>query len=79
MRLLVAFYNRLDVKLVLMNGSRCTHYWEPPDWKTRGQDARVTVILNMWNDHVFTYNTDVGAPPEVSKDTWAEEDRKSVV
>ena len=46
---------------------------DPSRLETRGQDARVTVILNVWNDHVFTYNTDVGAPPDVSKDNWADE------
>ena len=59
-RLLVAFYRRLDVKLVLMNGSRCAHIWEPENWATRGRDAKVTVVLNVWCDHVSTYNADVG-------------------
>ncbi len=61
MRLLVAFYGRLNVKLVLMSGSRCTHEWQPGDWEARGQDARVTGILNVWSDHVFTYDTEAGA------------------
>ncbi len=46
-RLLVAYYCRLDVRLVLMNGSRCTQTWQPGDWETRCQDARVTVVLNV--------------------------------
>ncbi len=59
-KLLQAYYRRLDVKLVLMNGSRCAHIWEPENWATRGQNAKVTVVLNVWCDHVSTYNADVG-------------------
>ena len=33
-RLLQAYYHPLDIKLVLMNGSRCAHIWEPGDWAT---------------------------------------------
>ena len=28
MKLLQAYYNCLDIKLVLMSGSRCAHSWE---------------------------------------------------
>ena len=72
-RLLTAYYRRLDVKLVLMNGSRCAYIWAPGDWETRCQDARVTVILNVWSDHVSTYTEETGnhAPPQ--PETWAED------
>ena len=59
-RLLDAYYRRLGVKLVIMNGSRCAQIWEPPGWESRGRDDKVTVVLNVWNDHVSTYTPDVG-------------------
>jgi hypothetical protein len=59
-RLLQAYYKQLGVKLVLMNGSRCAQIWEPVDWATRYKDNKVTVVLNVWNDHVSTYETDIG-------------------
>ena len=34
-RILVAYYERLDVRLVLMNGARCSQVWEPADWTDR--------------------------------------------
>ena len=59
-RLLEAYYHRLGVKLVIMNGSRCAQIWEPPNWANRGKDGKVTVVLKVWNDHVSTYAPDVG-------------------
>ena len=56
LHLLQADYDRLGVKLVLPNGNRCAHIWEPDDWAKRGQDDKATVVLNVWNDHVSTYN-----------------------
>ena len=60
-RLLRAYYERLDVKLVLMSGSRCAQVWQPDDWATRERDrgAKTTVVLNVWSDHVSTYHSDV--------------------
>ena len=73
--LLQAYYNRLDVKLVLLNGSRCAHVWQPDDWATRDRGAKTTVVLNVWSDHVSTYNSDV-APYAADKPTeeapWAD-------
>ena len=66
-RLLEAYYRQLGVKLVLMNGARCAQIWEPDDWASRGPDNKVTVVLNVWNDHVSTYTTDVG--DEVPEET----------
>ena len=57
-RLLQAYYNRLDVKLVLLNGRRCAHIWQPDNWATRGKDQKVTVVLNVWCDDVSTYTAD---------------------
>ena len=67
------YYAKLKTRLVLMNGSRCTHVWEPSDWKTRSADQKVTVILNVWADHVSTYNSDIDhAPTEPDRQLWAE-------
>ena len=65
-KLLQAYYSSLDVRLVLMNGSRCARIWQPDNWATRGKDQKVTVVLNVWGDHVSTYDADVGfhAPDE---------------
>ena len=74
-RLLEAYYRSLDVKLVLMNGSRCAHIWQPPDWEQRYKDARVTVVLNIWNDHVWAYDAETGrnAPSVCDDKEWAED------
>ena len=74
-RLLEAYYRSLDVKLVLMNGSRCAYIWQPPDWEQRYKDARVTVVLNVWGDHVWAYDADAGrhAPAAPDKQEWAED------
>ena len=71
-RLLEAYYHRLGVKLVIMNGSRCAQIWEPPNWASRGRDDKVTVVLNVWNDHVSMYAPDVGndIPSEVGTREW---------
>ena len=58
--LLRAYYHRLDVKLVLMDGSRCAHIWQPDNRATRERSAKTTVVLNVWSDHVSTYHSDVG-------------------
>ena len=48
------YYEKLKTRLVLMNGSSCTHDWTPFDWNTRSADKKVSVILNVWADHVST-------------------------
>jgi len=48
------YYAKLKTRLVLMNGSCCTHVWQPSDWNTRSADKKVSVILNVWADHVST-------------------------
>ena len=58
-RLLVEYYKRLDVKLVLMNGSRNYQTWVPNDWDQRGKSDKLTVILNVWSHHVSTYKPSV--------------------
>ena len=58
--LLVAFYERLDVKLVLINGSRFVRTWVPMDWDSRERDDKVSVVLNVWSHHVSAYKPQVG-------------------
>ena len=68
-KLLQAYHSSLGNRLIFMNGSRCTHVWQPDDWATRSADAKVTVALNVWADHVSAYHPDVGchAPKEPDK------------
>lgn len=55
-RLLERYFRRLGVRLILFNGSRCNSIWEPGDWASRDWRDKTTVILNVWSDHVSTYN-----------------------
>ncbi len=55
-RLLERYFRRLGVRLILFNGSRCKSIWEPGDWASRDWRDKTTVILNVWSDHVSTYN-----------------------
>jgi len=59
-KLLVAYYERLDVKLVLMNGGRCHQVWEPEGWHEREREKKIAVVLNVWSNHVSAYTSDVG-------------------
>ena len=65
-RLLVAYYERLGVKLVLLNGSRCVRIWEPEDWASRDRWNQISVVLNVWSDHVSTY-TSQGSEPNLTE------------
>jgi hypothetical protein len=55
-RLLERYFRCLGVKLILFNGSRNIGFWEPGDWAARDWRDKTTVILNVWSDHVSTYN-----------------------
>ena len=68
-RLLEAYYKSLNVRLVLMNGSRCMQTWDPMDWETRMRFHRTTVILNVWNDHISTYEP-MEDTPSPSAQKW---------
>ena len=65
-RLLVAYYEQLRVKLVLLNGSRCVRIWEPKDWATRERRDQISVVLNVWSDHVSCY-TPLGCAPNLTE------------
>ena len=54
-KLLVKYYEKLGVKLILMNGGRCHRVWEPEDWQEREKHRQVSVVLNVWSNHVSTY------------------------
>ena len=68
-RLLEAYCKSLSLRLVLMNGSRCMQTWDPPDWETRMRYHRTTVVLNIWNDHVSTYEP-MDNTPSPSAQKW---------
>ena len=68
--LLVAYYQRLKCRLVLINGSRCARIWEPEDWASRDRNQQISVVLNVWSHHVSTYN------PEASRAYLVEKDAK---
>ena len=57
-----------------MNGRRCAHVWQPDNWATRNKDQKVTVVLNVWCDHVSSYSADVScfAPDKPCEAEWAE-------
>ena len=66
------YYEKLKTRLVLMNGSRCTHDWTPSDWNTRSADKKVSVVLNVWGDHVSTYVSDIDNVPAIDQQSWPE-------
>ena len=71
-KLLVAYYQNLDVKLVLMHGSNCFQTWEPINWEQRKRADKLTVIINVWNHHVSTYNSCVAdSYPEPKTTKWS--------
>ena len=70
-KLLVAYYEQLNVKLVLMNGGRCHRVWEPEGWHERERDQKIAVVLNVWSNHVSAYRSDVGdMHPQEKKKRW---------
>ena len=56
MRLLELFYKKLNVRLVIFSGATCRYVHTPDDWDSRGKDDKHTVVLNVWSNHVFTYD-----------------------
>ena len=51
------YYIKLNVRLVILQGSTCRYLHTPPNWEEMHQ--KTTVVLNVWSNHVFTYNRDV--------------------
>ena len=48
---------------MLLQGAVCRYLHVPEDWGDRRVQDKTTVILNVWNKHVFTYNRDVADIP----------------
>ena len=57
-KLLVAYYEKLGVRLILLNGSHCEKVFTPGDWEERSRDKQVSVVLNVWSNHVSCYKAD---------------------
>ena len=55
MRLLEMFYKKLNVRLIIYNGATCRYVHTPEDWELRAKDDKHTVVMNVWDSHVFTY------------------------
>ena len=62
-RLLKLFYESLGCRLVLFQRSTCRYVHIPDDWSTRPWNEKDTVVLNIWSNHVFTYNNSVNDIP----------------
>ena len=63
------FYKRLDVRLVIFQGTMCRYVHTPTDWSDRKPEHKQTVVLDVWNNHVFTYNRSVADIPFMAKDS----------
>ena len=64
-RLLQHFYK--DVRLVIYNGSECRYVHVPENWESWPERRRKTVVLNVWGNHVFTYDNPQARNPKVKK------------
>ena len=62
-RLLKLFYESLNVQLVLFQGDTCRYVYTPPNWDTLSWKEKDTVVLNIWSNHVFTYDKIVNKIP----------------
>ena len=62
-RLLKLFYESLGCRLVLFQGPTRRYVHIPDDWSTRPWNEKDTVVLNIWSNHVFTYNNSVNDIP----------------
>ena len=56
LRILQLFYKRLGTRLVILQGGMCRYVHTPLNWRDRKPEQTHTVVLNVWNNHVFTYN-----------------------
>ena len=63
MRLLELFYIKLNVRLVIFSGKTCRYVHTPFGWELRSITDKHTVVLNVWSNHVFTYNREVHNRP----------------
>jgi hypothetical protein len=67
LELLKLFYERTRVRLVLFQGRTCRAVFTPPGWEAKKGECN-TVVLNIWKEHAFCYQRDVGDVPFVAKD-----------
>ena len=58
-RLLELFYRKLNVRLVIYSGATCAFVHTPVDWDQRSEHHPQTVVINVWSNHVFTYNREI--------------------
>ena len=49
------FYVELGLRLVIYHGSLCRYVHTPSNWDQRKDSENNTVVLNIWGNHVFTY------------------------
>ena len=63
LRLLEMFFRKLGARVILFQGSVCRHIHVPTDWGERRPQDKTSVILNVWNNHVFTYTREVADIP----------------
>ena len=69
MRLLVLFYQKLKVRLIIFQGYTCRYVHTPSDWESRSKDEKHTVVLNCWSNHVFTYDPEIADIPFQARPT----------
>ena len=64
-RLLELFFRKLGARILLLQGDVCRYAHVPEDWEGRSAQDKTTVVLNVWNKHVFTYTRAVANIPLV--------------
>ena len=64
-RFLQPLFMELGVRLVIYNGSECRYVHVPSDWESLPERRRKTIVLNVWGDHVFTYDNPQARNPKV--------------
>ena len=66
-RLLQLLFIELGARLVIYNGSECRYVHVPLDWENLPERRRKTVVLNVWGNHVFTYDNPQARNPRVKE------------
>ena len=66
-RLLQLLFIELGVRLVIYNGSECRCVHVPDNWESLPERKRKTIVLNVWGNHVFTYDNPQARNPNVDK------------
>ena len=60
------FYERMNVRLVLFQGRTCRAVFTPDNWEAKRGQCN-TVVLNIWREHAFCYQRNVGDIPFLAK------------